>query len=63
MESSRQRSSGIRSRFIPNKIRFGDPGLSRKYFTRKQSTQIHTNDVRKHRVPVSYNIVTFVFFC
>lgn len=54
MESSRQRSSGIRSRFIPNKIRFGDPGLSRKYFTRKQSTQIHTNDL-----PMEPNYVGF----
>ena len=47
MESVRQRSSTTRrSRRIPNNVQCGDPDLSRKYFTRKHSIQIQTNDVR-----------------
>ena len=47
METLRQRSSvARRSRCITNGVQCGDPSIGRKYFTRKQSTQIHTNDVR-----------------
>jgi len=37
--------SSHESRSIPNSVQCGDPGLSRKYFTRKHSSKIRTNDL------------------
>ena len=46
MGSLRNRLSSRRPDSIPNSVQCGDPGLSRKYFTRKHSSKIRTNDVR-----------------
>lgn len=71
MESVRQRSSTTRrSRRIPNNVQCGDPDLSRKYFTRKHSIQIQTNDVRffsylffrRTSVNSSFSYTFFLFF-
>eukprot|EP00531_Pseudo-nitzschia_arenysensis_P021406 CAMPEP_0116129250 /NCGR_PEP_ID=MMETSP0329-20121206/7827_1 /TAXON_ID=697910 /ORGANISM="Pseudo-nitzschia arenysensis, Strain B593" /LENGTH=854 /DNA_ID=CAMNT_0003623511 /DNA_START=204 /DNA_END=2764 /DNA_ORIENTATION=+ len=45
MGELRHRSSSRHSRRIPDSVQCGDPGLSRKYFTRKQSIRISTNDL------------------
>ena len=39
-------SSSRHSSRVPDSVQCGDPGLSRKYFTRKPSVKISTNDVR-----------------
>lgn len=47
MEAVRRKgASNRRSRRIPRNVSIQDPGLSQKYFTRRHSSQISTNDVR-----------------
>lgn len=64
MESFRRHSSSKRrSQRIPKHVQCSDPGLSHKYFTRRHSSQLRTNDVRISRRCCGCAIQKTVLWC